>query len=680
MVGFLVIVIVAVVVLVLLARIQGLERRVMRLERSLADQRKPAAPEPERVARLAAAEPKMQDAIAPPRERVRALFRSGELEALIGGSLLNKAGAVVLVIGIALFLAYSFGRMTAAGRASLALAASAAILGAGIWTERRARYRGFARGLIGAGWAALYATAYAIYALPAARIIENPFAGSIGLLVVAAGMVGHSLRYRAQSVTSIAYFGAFVALAATPSTPFAVIGLIPLGASLLYLANAFEWNSMALFGLIATYATCMARGRSNAPLASTQSLFLVYWALFEAFDLLRARKRLSRGGVEWIAPLNALAFLGLSYTAWSHKAPQMLWLASAYGTALYLGDAIVRALLLPRSASEPNEDLAARMRQGSYEFSLAVAAALGGLAIVGKISGVWSSVWLASEAELLYLAGIYFRAGFVRGCGGAVFTFSLGRLGLIDSIWGHSTVLGHSTWNWTPPALFHAFLFYVNRALKRPNAIFSSAAAALIATALAAEMPERYLGASWLLFALALLELGLREGLLELRLQSYALAAAGAVASAYVCLAHHLHVQLSGLAIAVSTAYVCALRSRRQGSRLTTEERHAPTMFSLLGTGLMAALLYESVSGGLFTMALGSEGLALLGAGFALRERILRLQGLALLLACILKLFVYDLRNLETTYRILSFIALGIVLLCVSWIYTRFREQARRLL
>jgi hypothetical protein len=93
-----------------------------------------------------------------------------------------------------------------------------------------------------------------------------------------------------------------------------------------------------------------------------------------------------------------------------------------------------------------------------------------------------------------------------------------------------------------------------------------------------------------------------------------------------------------------------------------------------------AALLYASVSGGLFTVALGLEGLALLGAGFGLRERMLRLQGLALLLACILKLFVYDLRNLETMYRILSFIALGLIMLCVSWIYTRFREHVRRLL
>jgi len=822
-------------------------------------------------------------------DRLRGLFANDDWEALLGGSLLNKVGAVVLVIGIALFLAYSFGRMTALGRASLALSASATILGAGIWAERRAHYRIFARGLIGAGWAALYATAYAIYALPAARIIEDPLVGSIVLLLVAAGMIGHSLRYRSQGATAIAYFAAFAALAATPSTPFAVAALVPLAASLLYLSNRFQWNSMALFGLTATYATCIARGSSDAPLASTQSLFLTYWLLFEAFDLLRVRRTAApgaapqsrAGGAEFIAPLNAAAFLALSYLAWSQKAPELLWLAAAYGAALYLTDAIARALLLPISTFEPDADLATRLRQGSYEFSLALSAVLTALAIVGKVPGVWTSVGLAVEAELLYLAGIRFRAAFLRGCGMAAFAFSLGRLATGDTSYGQSTVLGHTTWNWTPPALFHAFLFYVNRALKQPNMIASSMAAALAAAVLAAEMPARYVGASWLFFALALLELGLRKRLLEFRIQAYALASAGAVASGYLYIADHSQPPWIGLALTLAAAYTCALRSRwnsgalaepessmlaggasaataalaailiwntvpagyvamawillalvlfEAGNRtlprelrtmswavaalggaalvwthadqffkftyvevwasylvaslaawamagraawlppanLSARERSAfadimsaagafaamaflwlvlpdpavsmawaalgvavSELFGLAGTAVLAltvartlafdlgndgrvlstspviaalyfmayrlsgrlgraylwtasatvaALLYASVSGGLFTVALGLEGLALLGAGFGLRERILRLQGLALLLACILKLFVYDLRNLETVYRILSFIVLGLIMLCVSWIYTRFREHIRRLL
>jgi hypothetical protein len=102
--------------------------------------------------------------------------------------------------------------------------------------------------------------------------------------------------------------------------------------------------------------------------------------------------------------------------------------------------------------------------------------------------------------------------------------------------------------------------------------------------------------------------------------------------------------------------------------------------FSVAGTSLMGLVLYHAVSGGMLTVAWGIEGTALLCAGFWLRERVLRLQGLAAFLFCTLKLFLYDLRNLETPYRIVSFIALGGILLGVSWTYSRFREQLRRIL
>jgi len=70
--------------------------------------------------------------------------------------------------------------------------------------------------------------------------------------------------------------------------------------------------------------------------------------------------------------------------------------------------------------------------------------------------------------------------------------------------------------------------------------------------------------------------------------------------------------------------------------------------YSLLATTLLAALLYYQVSGSLRTVAWGVEGVALLASGFPLRDRVLRLSGITLLLACILKLFVWDLRHLET--------------------------------
>jgi uncharacterized membrane protein len=107
---------------------------------------------------------------------------------------------------------------------------------------------------------------------------------------------------------------------------------------------------------------------------------------------------------------------------------------------------------------------------------------------------------------------------------------------------------------------------------------------------------------------------------------------------------------------------------------------HARLYYSLLGTGVVSALLYREVSGSGRTVAWGIEGLALLASGFPLRDRVLRLSGLVLLLFCILKLFIYDLSYLDTLPRIFSFIVLGLILVGVSWIYTRFREHVQRFL
>ncbi len=214
---------------------------------------------------------------APPqptwRDQLRESMGGQEWEAVVGGSWLNKLGVLVLVIGIALLLGYEFTRVGPAGRVAIGIAVSLTMLLGGVLIERKRGYAIFARGLIGGGWAALYFTTYAMHALPAAKVIDNPYLATALLLAVACGMISHSLRYKSQTVSGLAYFIAFATLALSESTPFSVLALLPLAASLLYLAHRFAWNQMAVFGLFATYATCASRPDAGAPLASTQALF-----------------------------------------------------------------------------------------------------------------------------------------------------------------------------------------------------------------------------------------------------------------------------------------------------------------------------------------------------------------------------------------------------------------------
>jgi len=69
-------------------------------------------------------------------------------------------------------------------------------------------------------------------------------------------------------------------------------------------------------------------------------------------------------------------------------------------------------------------------------------------------------------------------------------------------------------------------------------------------------------------------------------------------------------------------------------------------------------------------------GAGLMAVGFWKKSAFVRWQGLALIALTICKVFIYDSRNLNTGYRILSFIALGAVLLAISFVYFRISSRS----
>jgi hypothetical protein len=769
---------------------------------------------------------------------------SREWETMLGGNWLNKLGVFVLVVGLALLLRYSFTQLGPLGIVSICLAASAAMLAAGAILESNPRYRIFARGLLGGGWAALYVTVYAMHAVEAARVIESHVVGAILLLAVAAGMIVHSLRYRSQTVTGLAYFVAFGTLAVTDTTSLPFMALIPLAASLLYVTHRFAWARMAMLGLIATYVVVILRGDTGAPLWQAQTIFAVYWLLFETFDVLHPEA--------WLLPLNAAGFLGLSVLKWQTAAPDRLWMLLAATAGAYVVSA------------------AARIRSHKWHGAATLTAGLAAGAIFQKLDHQWVASALVVEAELFYLAGIRLRAPYLRWLGTSLFGVEALRL-LVSDMWALPAG------QWVPVASLDAVVFYANRALYAADYFYGYAGAAMLALVIGKKTQEPYRSVAWQAAAAGAFALGWWRRLFDFRLQGYLLLAVGLAGTAAetrelplavaagVCYAAALCalwsgadrfaederglVRLGGAGAAVAAlmalvwrlapgeylgigwmalavlvlelglrrlpddfrrmayaaavvgacrvwlfnvadlhnsgpwdlrlmpawaallAYAIAVRARREeggmlligassiglafgvlalwallpaemvaaawaavawalllgerqwkravfgwqscaaaalayflsmanlpdksatvwttcaaiacfyAAQLVPErDSRRRLYFSLLATTLLTLLLYYRISGSLLTMACGTEGVILLASGFPLRDRVLRISGLALLLACILKLFVWDLRHLETLPRIFSFIVLGVILLGVSWIYTRFRERVAKFL
>jgi hypothetical protein len=870
------------------------------------------------------------------RQRIHKQMAGEEWEAVVGGSWFNKLGVLVLVMGIALFIGYSLTHLGPAGRIAIGFLVSGAMLGGGIILERQARYVIFARGLIGGGWAGLYFTTYAMHGLEAARIIQSPLVGMTLLGTAAAGMILHSLHYRSQVVTGLAYFVGYVTLAISPLSNFSIVASVPLAGSLLFVAQRFSWAPMAAVGVVVTYGTYAVRaesatGSSFADFVSGQSVLAIYWLLFEVFDILNVGKRRSdRGVASAIFPLNACGFIGVSLLQWSSVTPTTLYLFFATTSAAYLASTIARARLQPPSGFSNDSDTLTRIQFGSYEGAVTVAVALMTPGIFLRFSGLDVNIALLLQAEFLFLAGLYLSQPYLRALGAAAIVIPLIKLVLVDiTKGGYLTIMGLNVMAWTPMALLTASVFYLNRGLIRPEREspllfpelgYSYSASTLLAVIIGFEISRDYLGLGWLMLAFPLFEVGLRRRLEEFRLQSYGVAALGLAALLIVnilggstdpwvsigtaalltyaaatrlfrlapdrlpeqerltaqeissvagttLLAALLWYVLPKPAVAVGWSVLSLLLIelgfalpfpilRFQGNllgalafarlffanftgigetggvshriltvfplivlfyylsgRLRVEEEHgrlmswerglsrlylyapailavflirfelgrvlavvgwalfglgllflglrrnnrdlrwqsyvlallafvrswatnfyipeslagmfdrvftgavvigsfyaaqflsprrragailiggnwfsrliiqfdtnARAIFSVLATTLLTVLLFYEVSGRLLTVAWGLEGVALMAAGFPMRERIFRLSGLLLLMTCILKLFAYDLRELDTPYRILSFIVLGFLLLGVSWIYTRFRDQIRRYL
>ncbi len=517
---------------------------------------------------------------------------ASDWEALVGGNWLNKLGILILVIGIALFLGYSFTVLGPAGRSAVALATSLALLATGVIFEKRESYRVFGRGLIGGGWSALYFTVYAMQAIAASKVIESPVLGAILLLAVAVGMILHSLRYRSQAVTGLAYFVTFATLAITPLTTFSVIALIPLAASLLYLAQRFSWTGMSVFGLVATYGTCAARGDSGAPLWQTQLLFAIYWLLFESFDLLRVRRRAAVDAWQSaIFPLNAIAFTTLSFLKWSAAAPGSLHVLAASVAAAYLISAILRTWLRPPSSFDAQDQTIDRILAGGYEAPVTLTVILSVLAVLMHWRGTLAQCGLLAEAELLFVAGLFFKQSYLRNLAVAVFGAAVFKLLTVDlAEMRLLNVAGLRLKSWTPVTAAMAALFYINRVLRKPDVLYGFAGSAAIALIAGFETPALYLGMSWFLLAACLFAIGWAARLQDFRIQGYGVAGLGLAGSGV----HQFWPSLAGGAALIYTVIAVALRSGQE--RMQDWERSwIARIGSWAVTGLSMVLIWRVV-------------------------------------------------------------------------------------
>jgi uncharacterized membrane protein len=261
----------------------------------------PRKPEPQPQPRPAQ-QPQPQTSATFRSEPEPARARLNSLEQTLGANWLGKIGVASLVIGIASFLAWKLQTWGPSGKILCGFAVSAILLGGGVWLERKPTYRIFARGGIGGGWALAYFTTFAAYHVQAARVLHSLPVDLVLMLLVAAGMVGHSLLYRSQTVTSLAFMLGFGTLVTshieqpTETVIFSLAASAILAIALVVVTTVYHWAVLELCGLMAVYTSHFIWLNQVLPQNHTEfaefwpstSLILLYWLIFRLAYVLRA--------------------------------------------------------------------------------------------------------------------------------------------------------------------------------------------------------------------------------------------------------------------------------------------------------------------------------------------------------------------------------------------------------
>ena len=121
--------------------------------------------------------------------------------------------------------------------------------------------------------------------------------------------------------------------------------------------------------------------------------------------------------------------------------------------------------------------------------------------------------------------------------------------------------------------------------------------------------------------------------------------------------------------------------ARRQPEHYKLQSAWHTSMIAVGGVSLwiLASRWTDIMAGGHFYLTVIWAALALIVfvAGFGLRERVYRWLGLGILACAVGRVFFSDVWRLEILYRILSFLALGVVLLALGFIYNKYQEKIK---
>jgi hypothetical protein len=184
-------------------------------------------------------------------QRMKSVFA---LEEVLGRNWLNKIGIVLIVLGVAYFGIKELGELGPLGK-------SRALVCGVPCASRRRHFSREARALplfsypsIGGGWALLFFTTYALNHVTAMRVLNSLSTDLILMLIVALAMVLHTLRYRSQVVTGMAFLLGYWTVSLSNDDVYSLSAGVILAISLVIIVLKMGWYELEIFGILSSYA------------------------------------------------------------------------------------------------------------------------------------------------------------------------------------------------------------------------------------------------------------------------------------------------------------------------------------------------------------------------------------------------------------------------------------------
>ncbi len=606
--------------------ITKIDARVNSLEGKPAPEVKPEEARPETPLTTSPAEPEKRmppPEIKTPKRKGAEKAERGSLEAKIGGRWLNRIGVVAVVIGMAFFVKYAFDNdwIGETGRIILGIVVGLALIG---WGEfLRKKYRLYSQGVVGGGVAILYVS---IFAAAGYYTIISLTVASLLIVLITIFSIVLSVRYDASSIAVLGFIGGFLNPLILHHGDLkqleTLVYLAFLDLGILVLAYFKNWKYLNFFAFIATIIIFgIWAGQSYNPktdVESTQFFLTVFFLIFASLAFFynivhRTKTTFFDLG---LVLATAFTFFGTSYFNLKEHYKDLMGLFAGFMGVVYFGMG-----LLTHWRNYGDRRLILTFLSAALTFLV--------LMIPIQLDKNWITIGWAVEAAALTWIGIRLNSLGMRIAGVGLLAFTVGRLFIFD--FPGINIGDPSFYPFANDRFFTALfvsilLFFVALIYQQASKTQQTSKTQTSKTSTGIDPGERKVMEIILFIAANILLL------ITLSVESYDLFESRIIAMGPWPVEH-------------DPAYADRLTALQYAQRLSL-------------SGIWA--VYSIV---------------LVILGFIRKHTPSRIFAIALFGITIFKVFIIDLSGLEQVYRIVSFIGLGVILLSVSFLYTRYKDK-----